>query len=255
MSRQGARDPILDNKPKTKKWLQEHPRADRLFKEVVGLLLGNYHGKNHGYVDIPQYRFNDKSTGYVIVKVQVSKVIVRILLANEKPHDFPVRHDSREKDIATLLAFLKQKSLAGFIWDSVPTSVGSPTSLAGSLGFADAETRKEIETAAVRFAQLQFEAQGYRVHDHQRDNLGYDLLAVKGNNALMLEVKGTDSEHPRFFLTRNERRCASTQNEWRLVLVIKARRDPTLATMTFDEVNAKFDLDALAWECTPRSTT
>lgn len=121
-------------------------------------------------------------------------------------------------------------------------------------GFADPETRREVELAAIRFVQAQFEAQGYTVHDHQRDNLGYDLMAVKRDATLRLEVKGTDASVPRFFLTRNEHKCAINEPAtWRLVIVTSARVCPSSYILTGEEMRRSYHFDPLAWECTPRT--
>ena len=120
-------------------------------------------------------------------------------------------------------------------------------------GYGDSATRCAVELAAVEFVWRHFESQGYTVHDYQRDNLGYDLLAVKPGSTLKLEVKGTDGVAPRFFLTRNERRCAAQDADWRLVLVTNARTAPQLQVLTIQEVERMFNLDPLAWECTPRA--
>jgi hypothetical protein len=119
-------------------------------------------------------------------------------------------------------------------------------------GFADPATRRAVELAAVEFVWTYFESQGYTIYDYQRDNLGYDLLAVKPDSTLKLEVKGTDGVAPRFFLTRNERRCAAQDADWRLVMVTNARTAPQLEILTIREVERIFNLDPLAWECTPR---
>ena len=119
-------------------------------------------------------------------------------------------------------------------------------------GFADPATRRAVELAAVEFVWTYFESQGYTIYDYQRDNLGYDLLAVKPDATLKLEVKGTDGVAPRFFLTRNERKCAALNADWRLVLVTSARTAPQLQTLTIQDVERLFSLDPLAWECTPR---
>lgn len=119
-------------------------------------------------------------------------------------------------------------------------------------GFANPETRRAVELAAVRFVQTFFEAQGYTISDYQSSNLGYDLLAVKSGSSLKLEVKGTDGSTPRFFLTRNEHRCATRDKEWRLVIVTSARVRPQLRTLTFQEVKTTFDLDPLVFECSPK---
>ena len=120
-------------------------------------------------------------------------------------------------------------------------------------GFSDPATRRAVELAAVEFVWTHFESLGYTVHDYQRDNLGYDLLAVKPGSTLKLEVKGTDGVAPRFFLTRNERRCAAQDADWRLVMVTSARTAPQLQVLTIQEVERMFNLDPLAWECTPRA--
>lgn len=118
-------------------------------------------------------------------------------------------------------------------------------------GFASAETRKAIEKAAVDFVTAHFEHLGYRIHDRQADNLGYDLLAVKGAQALKLEVKGTDATFPRFFLSRNEYKCAQRDPEWRLAVVSSARQSPQLLLMGIAELEHTFSMDPMAWECLP----
>lgn len=120
-------------------------------------------------------------------------------------------------------------------------------------GYANPETRRAVELAAVHFVQVSFEAQGYTVEDVQSLNLGYDLLAINALSTLKLEVKGTDASTPRFFLTRNERQCAGFDEGWRLVMVTSARTAPKQQVMTIQEVERIFDLDPLAWECTQRA--
>lgn len=118
-------------------------------------------------------------------------------------------------------------------------------------GFASAETRKAVEKAAVDFVWAHFDRLGYRVHDRQTDNLGYDLLALKGAEALKLEVKGTDASFPRFFLSRNEYKCAQRDPEWRLAVVSSARQSPQLQLMSVSEMEQSYSMDAMAWECLP----
>jgi hypothetical protein len=118
-------------------------------------------------------------------------------------------------------------------------------------GFADSKTRKEIEQAAIKFVTDHYKAQDYTVESRESQNLGYDLLAVKASTTLYLEVKGTDGTSPRFFLTRNECKCAGQEANWRLLIVTKARTTtPELQILTIQEVKRMFKLDPLAWECT-----
>ena len=116
-------------------------------------------------------------------------------------------------------------------------------------GFADPLTRREVEQAAIDFVTATLERDGYDVYDHQRENRGYDLLAVSDRERLMIEVKGTDGPVPRFFISRGER-LRSIELEWRLAVVTSARSQPALSMMTGAEAEARFNFDGLAWECT-----
>ncbi len=115
--------------------------------------------------------------------------------------------------------------------------------------FPDPATRKAIEMAAVDFVIHHLEAQGYRVEDLQAAKVGYDIRALKDNRQLLVEVKGTDSPQPRFFLTRNERKCSESNADWRLFVVSQARVMPTLHQYTPAQMWEAFNADPFAWEC------
>lgn len=119
-------------------------------------------------------------------------------------------------------------------------------------GFADPETRRAVELAAVSCVTAHFKLKGYVVHDRQKDNLGYDLQVEKSDSVLNIEVKGTDGEFARFFLTRNERKCSTQDACWRLAVVTNARTNPQMQLLTIQQVEGMYNLDPLAWECTPR---
>ena len=119
-------------------------------------------------------------------------------------------------------------------------------------GFADAQTRREIELAAITFVTHVLRQRGFTVHDRQRENRGYDLLAVAGSTTLLVEVKGTDAPLPQFFLTRNELRCSEAESEWRLFVVCNARKAPVGREYSASEMLSRFQLDPLAWQCTQR---
>jgi hypothetical protein len=68
----------------------------------------------------------------------------------------------------------------------------------------DAEERKRIEIAAMDFTAEYYENRGFKVEDVCRQNLGWDLEAVKGNVKLLLEVKGTKNAFNTIELTPNE---------------------------------------------------
>lgn len=117
-------------------------------------------------------------------------------------------------------------------------------------GFADPETRREIEEAAVCHVMKTLESDGFIVEDRQRDNCGYDLRVYRGHEEFFYEVKGTDANVARFFISRNERKCSESNENWRLAIVTSARRAPKLEIRSPSEMNNDFEFDCLAWECT-----
>ena len=121
----------------------------------------------------------------------------------------------------------------------------------GGTGFPDAKTRRAVELAAVEFVSKTLTSKGFSVTDVQRDNRGYDLLAVNGKRRLLVEVKGTDLSFPRFFLSRNELSCAQREAEWRLFVVVSARDKPKLLEYTCAAMQKAFRLEALSWQGIP----
>ena len=121
-------------------------------------------------------------------------------------------------------------------------------------GYADPQTRREVEQAAIVHVTRDLESKGFVVKDRQRENCGYDLLAISKTQSLKVEVKGTDAVIPRFFITKNERSVSKMQTEWRLALVCSARSKPKMSLLTANEMEKTFEFDALAWECKTRES-
>ncbi|GAA0589290.1 protein NO VEIN domain-containing protein [Caenispirillum bisanense] len=71
-------------------------------------------------------------------------------------------------------------------------------------GPVDAKLRKEIEEAAVQHVWSHFEQLGFAIEDLQKDCVGYDLLATKGDEILCVEVKGRSGSEPVADFTPNE---------------------------------------------------
>lgn len=165
-----------------------------------------------------------------------------------------------KNDAATvhrLVKLRKPNSVAGGLFLSTAAASarwanGDEPSRLGNRGFPDTDTRKAIETAAVNFVTSKLTSEGFAVLDHQALNLGYDLLAQKGQQTLHVEVKGTDSSFPRFFLTRNEYKCSLIDKNWQLRVVCEARTNPRMLRYSAETMLKQFTLDPLAWECTPR---
>lgn len=116
-------------------------------------------------------------------------------------------------------------------------------------GFADPQTRREIELAAIHYVTRELETQGFTIEDRQQENCGYDLLARREQEQLLYEVKGTDSISPRFFISRNERKSSYLNKNWRLAVVTSARTSPKLHVFTPAEMENRFTFECLAWEC------
>jgi hypothetical protein len=120
-------------------------------------------------------------------------------------------------------------------------------------GFGTPESRKAVEKAAIKFVTKILKERGFVINNVERDNLGYDLSAVKSSTVLQVEVKGTDSPQPRFFVTRNEARAADQHEEWKLFVVCQARSAPVLHEYTVEEMRRTFAFEPLAWECVKMS--
>lgn len=74
---------------------------------------------------------------------------------------------------------------------------------------------------------------------------GYDFIFRKGRKALHVEVKGTATSTPRFFLTRNEHGKGFVSNpDWRLAMVTDALSGkPNLVIYSSKELARAFDLE------------
>lgn len=109
------------------------------------------------------------------------------------------------------------------------------------------KANRDSEAAAIDFVKNHYGAMGFQIDDRQKDNCGYDLLVRKDQSTLFLEVKGTVSEEPRFYLSRNEHNHSEHPN-WRLALVTNAIRNPSLTVYDREELLDFFVLDPLVFQ-------
>ncbi|KFD25692.1 protein NO VEIN domain-containing protein [Sphingobium yanoikuyae] len=93
----------------------------------------------------------------------------------------------------------------------------------------DPERRKEIEDSAMRIVTDHFNALGYKVDDVSATKLGYDLVAVQGDAALCIEVKGrsgsevvADFTFNEFDKIRLEERGRFLEGSYRICIVTDA---------------------------------
>lgn len=118
-----------------------------------------------------------------------------------------------------------------------------------ALSFPDPELRKAVEEAAISCVKRFLKRNNYKVSDKQKDQCGYDLLAIHketGKN-LHIEVKGTNLEQERFYITRNEW-LYSDINEWRLAVVSNCLVNPKMRLLTKKQVLRQFEIEPLHYE-------
>lgn len=141
------------------------------------------------------------------------------------------------KDIEILDKFIKRS------FKKTRQSANDPT-----LSFPDQAHRKKVEKAAIKEATSYLESMNYTVEDVSRENRGYDLLAERKQKPkeLHVEVKGTSSNIPQFFISRKEKYYMSNKM-WRLLLVTNALSSPVITFMTEKEACVKFMFSPFEW--------
>jgi hypothetical protein len=119
------------------------------------------------------------------------------------------------------------------------------------LWFPDQAHRDAVEAAAMTHMTKFYEAKGLVVHDVSDKNLGYDLRVEDsaGASLCLVEVKGTSTNAERFFISRNERRCAESEPKWCLAVVTGALKAPTERVYSASDMQARFSFEPLAWRC------
>lgn len=116
-------------------------------------------------------------------------------------------------------------------------------------GYGTAEHRKAVENAAIEFTKKILSRLGYSCTSRERDNIGFDLEALRQSDGdqLHVEVKGTVGVEPRFFMTANEFAYRKAP-EWRLAVVTSALSKPVLELYTLRDFNEDFDLEPMVWK-------
>jgi len=87
----------------------------------------------------------------------------------------------------------------------------------------DPEKRALVEKVAVTYVAKHFERQDYQVTSVEKDNLGWDLQARKGNQRLRIEVKGLSGSAIVVEVTPNEyKQIVARREDYRLCIVSDA---------------------------------
>lgn len=93
----------------------------------------------------------------------------------------------------------------------------------GSAYQQDAELRKKIELAAMKKVSEWFSLRGYQIDEVDKENLGWDMEASKGNQTLLLEIKGLRNSLKMVELTPNEYKNSKTNRKhYRICIVSNA---------------------------------
>ena len=117
--------------------------------------------------------------------------------------------------------------------------------------FPDQDHRDLVEAKSMEIMMDLFVKEGLNPQDVSNLNLGYDIdvLADNGLSVYHVEVKGTASDAPGFFLTRNEWSSAETDPLWELAVVTNALTECQVDRYTHKEVERYFGFEPLVWRC------
>lgn len=119
------------------------------------------------------------------------------------------------------------------------------------LSFPDQAHRDLVEAKSMEKMEAVFRELGLNPQDVSKKNLGYDLdvLDATGASVHHVEVKGTASGVPGFFLTRNEWSKGATDDLWELAVVTDALGDCQVERYSWLEVERYFGREPLVWRC------
>ena len=94
------------------------------------------------------------------------------------------------------------------------------------------ESRKRVEKAAIDYVTEVYKKLGYKVTSREKENIGWDLDAVKKDIKLKLEVKGLAQSQISVRISENEYKSMNAnKNDYRLCVVTNAlQKKPTLIT-------------------------
>ena len=120
-----------------------------------------------------------------------------------------------------------------------------------SFPVADMEVAGAAVTAVTEYFRRDPEVKA--IADRQRDNCGYDLLVHRFDGRdWHIEVKGTKSDRPHFYMSRNEYHYRGDPR-WRLAIVTDALRAPRIDILSLSDVDSQFRFVPIMWEGVERT--
>lgn len=107
---------------------------------------------------------------------------------------------------------------------------------------SDPRKRKLIEDAAIQETIRHFRALGFEIHDRQSESVGWDLEARKGDEHLLLEVKGLSGASVNVELTPNEYSNMQSHRANYAVYIVVDAIGPSRSLSVF-----RFDRQIVEW--------
>jgi len=104
--------------------------------------------------------------------------------------------------------------------------------------------RQKVEKAAVKKTTAHFKGIGYKVDSFEKDNVGWDLEAVRGQIKLRREVKGLSGPEHCVELTPNEyAKMQEYRQSYRICVVTNALSNPRLDVFAFSPDSQRWEDD------------
>lgn len=199
----------------------ENARVYRTIQKPNDKRSFHFNGENHS----PEYLIKAKSKDCTLLAPQ------------QRVFPVPVTH--RGFGSQTFVSFLQtetyevkqfKQQLMTYISSAKEGKLSLPNK--GKRGKLDHETKLKIEKIAVNLTVDYYVNLGYLVDSVEKDNVGYDLKATKGNKTLYIEVKGTsakDHASTNVCLTPNEYKISKTASrKYRICIVVNCLSVPEL---------------------------
>ena len=215
-------------------WIAPHPKSAGTY--IVGWYKNATVFSEFQYSDSLQrnkYGFNIVADAKDCTLVPVDKRIFQIPRAVSRGKGFLGQSNVWYADSSDKAIQLFRKEVYEYIQAFTSTSRHiSKQSLK-----VDAEARKRVEQAAVSYVTKEYQGVGYKVVSREKENIGWDLDAKKGDISLKLEVKGLAQSEVSVRISENEYNAMAAHKEsYRLCVVTNALKKPTLITFIWDDV-------------------
>jgi hypothetical protein len=145
-------------------------------------------------------------------------------------------------------------------WELIRAALASPppqvayVAKAGG-GFGETTSNARVEKAAIAFTMRRLKKQRWSVKSVEADGCGFDLVCVRAEQVVHMEVKGTSGPLASFILTSKERSAAEHDPLFMLAIVTSATTRPRLQTLSGKKALTTFAMTPLSFICRPKHTS